>query len=54
MKEKLLQVWSDKVAKPKNVRYGFSSYIDGCLFNTAGLPASAFSTEDWNVILKLN
>ncbi|MCL7764511.1 sialate O-acetylesterase [Polaribacter sp. Z014] len=54
MKEKLLQVWSDKVAKPKNVRYGFTSYIDGCLFNNAGLPASAFSTEDWNVILKLN
>lgn len=47
-----LQVWSDKVPKPKNVRYGWKSYIEGCLFNTAGLPASSFSTETWDEIFK--
>ena len=47
-----LQVWSEEVSTPKNVRYGWNSYIDGSLFNTAGLPASAFCTERWENILK--
>lgn len=50
-KGEILQVWNDKVASPKNVRYGWNSYIEGSLFNTAGLPASSFSTETWNSIL---
>ncbi|WP_111708503.1 sialate O-acetylesterase [Lutibacter citreus] len=52
IKEKTVQVWSDKVSKRKNVRYGWNSYIEGCLFNTAGLPASAFSTESWEIKFK--
>ncbi|MDV7187992.1 sialate O-acetylesterase [Lutibacter sp. TH_r2] len=51
-KGKILQVWSNKVSNPKNVRYGWTSYIEGSLFNTAGLPASAFSTESWEEIFK--
>lgn len=47
-----LEVWSATVKSPKNVRYGWSSYIDGSLFNTEGLPASSFSTEDWDVIFE--
>lgn len=47
-----LQVWSDKVSQPKNVRYAWKSYVDGCLYNTAGLPASAFCSENWNAIFK--
>ncbi|MGY6647485.1 sialate O-acetylesterase [Wenyingzhuangia sp. IMCC45574] len=41
----LLQVWNDAVKNPKSVRYGWKSYIEGCLFNTAGLPASCFDTK---------
>lgn len=47
-----LQVWSDNVLHPKHVRYAWKSYVEGSLFNTAGLPASSFCTENWDVILK--
>ena len=42
-----LEVSSDKVKNPIAVRYGWSSWVDGCLFNTAGLPASSFRTDNW-------
>jgi len=29
------------------VRYGFSNYVDGALYNTEGLPASSFRTDNW-------
>lgn len=38
-------VWSDKISKPKMVRYGWKPYSDGNLVNGEGLPASTFSTE---------
>ena len=41
-----LEVWSTEVAKPVAVRYGFSNYVDGSLYNTEGLPASSFRTDD--------
>ncbi len=44
-----LEVWSEKVAQPVAVRYGFTNYVDGTLYNTAGLPASSFRTDDWDV-----
>ena len=40
-------VWSDEVAKPVSTRYGWSNWVNGSLFNTAGLPASSFRTDDW-------
>ena len=42
-----LEVWSTEVAKPVAVRYGFSNYVDGALYNTEGLPASSFRTDNW-------
>ena len=42
-----LEVWSSEVPCPVAVRYGYSEYIDGCLFNTEGLPASSFRTDNW-------
>lgn len=42
-----LMVWSDKVKKPVAVRYGWSAWVDGSLYNTAGLPASSFRTDNW-------
>jgi sialate O-acetylesterase len=38
-------VWSDEVAKPVAVRYGWNFVPDGNLFNQAGLPASPFRTD---------
>ena len=42
-----LRFWSTEVAKPVAVRYGFSNYVDGSLYNTEGLPASSFRTDNW-------
>ncbi len=42
-----IEVWSDEVAEPVAVRYGWSNWVDGSLFNEAGLPASSFRTDDW-------
>ena len=48
----VLEVWNPKISAPKTVRYAWESYVEGSLFNTAGLPASAFSTDSWDVIFK--
>lgn len=42
-----LEVWSEKVPNPIAIRYGWGSWVDGSLFNTAGLPASSFRSDDW-------
>jgi len=41
-------VWSDDVETPVAVRYCWENYKMGTLFNTAGLPAPSFRTDDWN------
>ena len=38
---------SPQVEKPVAVRYAFDDYVVGELFNTEGLPASSFRTDDW-------
>jgi sialate O-acetylesterase len=38
-------VWSDKIASPVAVRYGWANVPDVNLFNQAGLPASPFRTD---------
>lgn len=40
-------VWSDAVAKPVAVRYGWGDNPDCTLYNTPGLPASPFRTDAW-------
>lgn len=42
-----LSVYSEEVPKPIAVRYAFENYVDGSLYNTAGLPASSFRTDTW-------
>ena len=37
----------ETVANPIAVRYGWSNWVKGTLFNKAGLPASSFRTDDW-------
>jgi len=43
----LLSVSSDNVSVPVAVRYGYTDYIKGCLFDVYGLPASSFRTDKW-------
>ena len=41
-------VSSDKVANPVAVRYGFTDWVQGNVFNTFGFPLSSFRTDDWD------
>ncbi len=42
-----VEVWSDEVKNPVAVRYCWENFAVGTLFNTAGLPASSFRTDNW-------
>lgn len=42
-----ITVWSDSVKAPVSVRYAFKNWAEGCLYNTQGLPASSFRTDNW-------
>jgi sialate O-acetylesterase len=44
-----ITLFSPEVTKPVAVRYAFKDFIVGDLFNTGGLPASSFRTDDWPV-----
>ncbi len=46
-KNRSITVWSDSVKSPVSVRYAFKSWAQGCLFNSQGLPASSFRTDNW-------
>lgn len=41
-----IEVSSALIKQPKYVRYGWKDYISGPLFNSEGLPASSFTTEE--------
>ena len=43
--EKGITLFSPAVNVPVSVRYAFKDFIMGDLFNTAGFPASSFSTD---------
>jgi sialate O-acetylesterase len=46
-------VWQDGVKIPTAVRYAWANNPEGCnLFNTEGLPASPFRTDDWDGMTK--
>ncbi len=42
-----ITVWSEQVKNPISVRYAFKNWVEGSLFNTYGLPASSFRTDNW-------
>lgn len=44
-----LIVTSDAVAEPVAVRYAFTNVPEASLFNSSGIPASSFRTDDWEV-----
>ena len=43
-------VSSPKVPKPQAVRYAWNNGKEWNLFNSAGLPASPFRTDDWPLL----
>lgn len=46
-KYRSIKVSSEKVTKPVAVRYAWSNYIEGNLYNSNLLPASSFRTDQW-------
>ena len=44
-----LLVTSPKVKHPVAIRYGFTNASQSTLFNGAGLPASSFRTDNWDI-----
>ena len=44
-----ITVVSPQVENPVAVRYAFDDFVVGELFNTEGLPASSFRTDDWEI-----
>ena len=45
-----LQISSPKVKHPQAVRYAFTNTSEATFFNGAGLPASSFRTDTWDII----
>ncbi len=45
-----LAVSSSKVKQPQAARYAFTNTSEATLFNGAGLPASSFRTDNWDII----
>ena len=43
----VITVHSVAVANPVAVRYGFTDYVQGTLYNNQGVPASSFRTDRW-------
>lgn len=46
-----IEVSSKKVKAPIAVRFAWSNIAEPNLFNTEGLPASAFRTDDWEIVI---
>ena len=40
---------SPSVENPVAVRYAFENFVVGELYNTEGIPASSFRTDDWEI-----
>jgi sialate O-acetylesterase len=49
IKGKTVEVWSDAVADPVAVRYGFTGDSQADLFSKEGLPVNLFRTDSWDV-----
>ena len=46
IKDNKVHLYSERIIKPINVRYGWKNYFEATLFNKEGLPASSFSSSD--------
>jgi sialate O-acetylesterase len=52
--KKSIKVSCNKVAKPVAVRYAWSNFVDGNLYNGNLLPASSFRTDQWEKATRAN
>ncbi|MEX0315379.1 MAG: sialate O-acetylesterase [Allomuricauda sp.] len=52
VKDNKVEVYSAKVKKPEAVRFAFDDKALPNLINGAGLPASAFRTDNWEILLE--
>ena len=48
-KRSKLVLTSENVKTPKYIRYGWTNYIEGMLYNIQGLPASSFRSNDFDI-----
>lgn len=48
IRNKEIIVYSEQVANPVAVRYAFTDYAVGCLYNVEGCCASSFRTDNWD------
>ncbi|MBO6222013.1 MAG: sialate O-acetylesterase, partial [Bacteroidales bacterium] len=46
---KSVTVSNPNVTEPVAVRYGFRNWTVGTLFNSYGIPAGPFRTDDWDL-----
>ena len=53
-RNRIITVWSDEVPNPVAVRYAFENCVIGTLYNTAGIPATSFRTDNWNHVGRKN
>lgn len=44
----VLEIWSEQVSNPTNVRYCFKNYFESVLYNNYMMPASPFRTDSLN------
>lgn len=51
IKGNTIEVSSKKVKSPIAVRFAWSNIAEPNLFNAEGLPASAFRTDDWEIVI---
>jgi sialate O-acetylesterase len=47
-----IEVSSKRVKEPKAVRFAWDNVAEPNLFNSQGLPASAFRTDDWEIVIQ--
>ncbi len=48
-----IEVWNKRIKDPVAIRFGWDNIAEPNLFNTEGLPASSFRTDDWEMDLTL-
>ncbi|MEQ6121447.1 sialate O-acetylesterase [Reichenbachiella sp. MALMAid0571] len=47
-----IEVFNKKIKKPIAVRFAWDNIAEPNLFNTEGLPASSFRTDDWEIVIQ--
>ncbi|MBD0831622.1 sialate O-acetylesterase [Aestuariibaculum sediminum] len=54
IKGDIVMVWHNKIKNPLAVRFAWNNKAEPNLYNKAGLPASCFRTDDWDIQIEQN